>query len=292
MKQVFSCSACGAPISVNEGGYARCSYCGLEQQFFDEHTLNPIMDNAYFALEKGDFYEAAALFNRYIKEVNARDVRAYIGLLMAELHVKQKEDLVQAPKPLASYNSFNMALRFASPTVYDELRKYERLVLERLEANQAARYAYLNQQEPHDEVGWRKLNQEYRELHYRKSDALAKQCFTIANCQQIAEKLKAEEPKLRFRVWYIILLALLVFLPYFTFLEIDYTPIPTEYALIGAAVAGVISVLVLVFCVLHIVRKTKRNKTTWQTRYADAQQSYERELNQLWLMRKSEMYSA
>lgn len=67
------------------------------------HTaeIAPMLRRAYMCLGDADYDKAAEILDDVLNR-DPENVRAYVGLLMAELHVRREEDLTSAPKELTN----------------------------------------------------------------------------------------------------------------------------------------------------------------------------------------------
>lgn len=81
------------------------------------NTLS-LLKRADLYLEDGEFESATEYYNRVL-DIDPECAKAYLGLLMAELKIKEHSELTAINKPLTSLGNFKRALRFAD----DELRK-------------------------------------------------------------------------------------------------------------------------------------------------------------------------
>ena len=82
-----------------------------------------LLKRAYMFLEDGDFKEA----DRYCERVLDQDpenARAYLGKLMAELQVRNQEDLADCEQPFDDRNNYKKAVRFADEKLARELEGY------------------------------------------------------------------------------------------------------------------------------------------------------------------------
>ena len=92
--------------------------------------VNALLDRAFMALEDGEFAKADGFCEQALNK-DAKNARAYLGKLMAEVKVRKEIDLQHHDKSIRQYGNYEKALRFA-----DE--KLKNWLTEAAEAN--ARY--------------------------------------------------------------------------------------------------------------------------------------------------------
>lgn len=62
-------------------------------------------------LEDGEFAKADDFCEQILNQ-DPENAEAYLGKLMAELHVKKKDDLKDQPKPFDDRNNYQKVIRF------------------------------------------------------------------------------------------------------------------------------------------------------------------------------------
>ena len=85
--------------------------------------IAPLLKRAFMFLEDGDWNSA----NEYCDKVLDQEpecAEAYLGKLMAELHVKKQEDLQNQAKPFDNRNSYQKIIRYADDKLKDALTGY------------------------------------------------------------------------------------------------------------------------------------------------------------------------
>lgn len=260
---VFRCQSCGAPLPASEEKYITCPYCGLEQNVRNNEKDYAKLDNAFVLLKNGAYADAAGLLNAFIREVEADNALAYLGLLMAELRVPDRKDIAGAPRPLSGYTNFVNAKEFASPQLRAELEKAEQENLTRLQAETEAKWLALQSREPQSAEEWEQLAEEYDAMHYQNSSEIAAQCRKVAACKRKAEELGARVQKGVFSLGTVLLYLILAAVPYFVFHAIDNTWVPTSVAVGGAAAAAVAALLIIVGSVLKRTKNSKKQREEW-----------------------------
>ena len=94
----------------------------------------PLLDRAFICLEDGEFGKADELLEQVLN-TEPRLANAYVGKLMAELHVKNQDDLKQCAMPFDDRNNYNKAIRFADEQLSSKLKGYILHINERNETN-------------------------------------------------------------------------------------------------------------------------------------------------------------
>ncbi len=75
-------------------------------------NLTALLKRGYMSLEDGEWNKADDFFEQALNQ-NAELTEAYLGKLMAELHVKTKDLLQDYPLPFDESNNYKKAIRFA-----------------------------------------------------------------------------------------------------------------------------------------------------------------------------------
>ena len=75
-------------------------------------NIAPLLKRAFMFLEDGE-WDKADDFCEQVLNQDPENAQAYIGKLMAELHVHKQEDLANCEKPLDNNNNYQKAVRFA-----------------------------------------------------------------------------------------------------------------------------------------------------------------------------------
>ena len=86
-------------------------------------NVEPLLERAFMFLEDGDWDEA----NEYCEKVldqDPKNVRAYLGKLMAECRACRLEDLQNCRQPFDGNGNYNKILRFAEPKLIETLKGY------------------------------------------------------------------------------------------------------------------------------------------------------------------------
>lgn len=81
-----------------------------------------LLDRAFMALEDGEFTKADDFCEKALN-IDARNARAYVGKLMAELKIHKESDLQYQPQPIERSGNYAKALRFADEKLKVQLTK-------------------------------------------------------------------------------------------------------------------------------------------------------------------------
>ena len=93
-----------------------------------------LLDRAFMALEDGEWAKADDFCEKALN-IDARNARAYIGKLMAELKVRKESDLQYQSQPIEHSGNYAKALRFADEKLQATLNGYNEAIKERNEQN-------------------------------------------------------------------------------------------------------------------------------------------------------------
>ena len=91
-----------------------------------------LLKRAFMFLEDGNWEEADSYCEKVLDQ-EPENAQAYLGKLMAEVHVKHKEDLADCANPFDNRNSYQKVIRFGDKTLASELQGYVAHIRERNE---------------------------------------------------------------------------------------------------------------------------------------------------------------
>ncbi len=80
----------------------------------------PLLRRAFMFLEDGE-WQSADEYCEKVLDVEPENAEAYLGKLMAELHVKNRDDLKKQPQPFDDRNNYKKAVRFGDEKLKAEL---------------------------------------------------------------------------------------------------------------------------------------------------------------------------
>lgn len=88
-----------------------------------EETIAPLLKRAVMFLEDGDWIHADEYCEKVL-DVDPENAQAYLGKLMAELHVNKQEQLMDCTEPFDESNNYQKVMRFADETLKTTLQSY------------------------------------------------------------------------------------------------------------------------------------------------------------------------
>ncbi|MBR3179418.1 MAG: TIR domain-containing protein [Clostridia bacterium] len=146
----------------------------------------PLLKRAFMFLEDGDFARADD-FCEQVLNLDPENAEAYLGKLMAELHVKTRDTLKDQPEPFDNRNNYQKVMRFGNVNLKQELASCIAFLKDR---NENARKEELYQKAVF-------IMREQTEAGYRRAEALFS---TIADYRDASEiviecQTKAEEAR-------------------------------------------------------------------------------------------------
>ena len=95
-------------------------------------NLSALLDRAFMFLEDGD-WQSAGEYSEKVLDSDPRNATAYLGKLMAELHVRKRDDLSKA-EPFDANVNYQKILRFGDNQLLAELNDYLSCIADRKEA--------------------------------------------------------------------------------------------------------------------------------------------------------------
>ena len=93
-------------------------------------NVAPLLKRAFMFLEDGDF-DRADEFCEQVLNQDPENTQAYLGKLMAELHIKRQADLANCSEPFDNNKNYQKAVRFADSTLSSELKGYVATIKDR-----------------------------------------------------------------------------------------------------------------------------------------------------------------
>ncbi len=146
-------------------------------------NVDPLLERAFMFLEDGDWGEA----NEYCEKVldqDPKNVRAYLGKLMAECRACRMEDLQNCRQPFDGSGNYNKILRFAEPKLIETLKGYIAHINER---NENARLtgiynrAVSAMNEANSENGYKAAAEIFKTVPgFKDADSLVEKCLDNA----------------------------------------------------------------------------------------------------------------
>ena len=108
--------------------------------------MEPQMKRGWLALEDSDWKKANEYFDNALN-IDAEYAPAYMGMLCAELQVKNEEDLANHKEPLDNMPNYNKALRFADPDSRTKMIEYNQAINKRIAEEQRLEQESLRKEE-------------------------------------------------------------------------------------------------------------------------------------------------
>lgn len=92
----------------------------MAYQIYSNSNNDALLKRGYMALEDGEWDKADAFFESVLN-TNAECAEAYLGKLMAELKVPEKERLISSPNSFENSNNYKKAIRFGDDELKEKL---------------------------------------------------------------------------------------------------------------------------------------------------------------------------
>ncbi len=155
----------------------------------------PLLKRAFMYLEDGEWNSADEYCEKVLDQ-DPENAEAYLGKLMAELHVRKQDALCDQAEPFDSHNNYQKALRFADDKLKTALIGYIEHINTR---NESARLEGIYN-DANSKMASAKIENEYKEAaklfetigDYRDSATLASECYEKAEAERLERERKAE----------------------------------------------------------------------------------------------------
>ena len=162
----------------------------------EEHNTNSglsktsLLKRAFMFLEDGDFSNADSYCERAL-DIDPENAQAYLGKLMAELHVCKQEALADCVEPFDNSSNYLKVLRFGDEETINTLKNYISIINERKTANIYAR-AVNAMNNAASETAFRSAAALFQTIpDYKDAGALVKQCIEQAEVMRLDNQNKA-----------------------------------------------------------------------------------------------------
>lgn len=146
-------------------------------------AITPLLKRVFLFLEDRDWASADEYCEKVL-DMDPENGQAYLGKLMAELHVSHQEDLANCDKSFKNCNHYQKILRFADPQLKETVEGYLSQILERKEnARRKKIYQKANDREKQasKESEYREIAQMFQDISgYADADTRAQQCLAKA----------------------------------------------------------------------------------------------------------------
>jgi tetratricopeptide (TPR) repeat protein len=146
-------------------------------------NIAPLLKRVLMFLEDGNWRDADEYCEKVLDQ-DPENPQAYLGKLMAELKVRKQDDLQNCDKPFDGSNNYQKVLRFAEPTLADQMRGYISFINERNELarlNGIYNRATQAMQNADTESKYQSAATIFQTIPgFKDADTLAKQCLEQA----------------------------------------------------------------------------------------------------------------
>jgi len=143
----------------------------------------PLLERAFLFLEDGKWQDAN-IYCEKVLDIDPKNAEAYLGKLMAELHVTNRKKLADCAAPFDGRDNYTKILRFGDEALEAEMRGYITYIKERNE-NTRLTEIYGNAQctmhNAQSEEAYKKAADIFKSISgFKDADALAGQCLDKA----------------------------------------------------------------------------------------------------------------
>ena len=157
-------------------------------------SVAPLLKRAFMFLEDGDFERADDLLEEVLNQ-DPENAMAYVGKLMVDARARRINDLAVCPTPFDSNINCKKAMRFGDEALQQKLKGFNDSIRQRIASAERARVEAANLEVYNRAMGLKangvvksdiKSYLDAKALFekikgYRDSDAMAKECQTLAN---------------------------------------------------------------------------------------------------------------
>ncbi len=135
---VFKCRVCGNVMDIPENATnVLCDSCQTVQsvvQNIEVSGAQPLLERAFMFIEDGAWLRADEYLEKVLDQ-QPKNAEAYIGKLLLELRVKNKNELKDCPNPFDSSNNYQKAFRFGDEEMKNFLIETIEHIINRNETN-------------------------------------------------------------------------------------------------------------------------------------------------------------
>lgn len=142
-------------------------------------NIESLLKRVFLFLESKDWKSAKEYCERILDE-DPENAAAYLGKLMAEYHVSEKEELIHCAKTFTKSDNYQKILRFGDEELICELKKYNEAIKDRNESN-AYQNACETMNNASTEEEYKAASEQFEAIaHIKDSAALAQRCLDLA----------------------------------------------------------------------------------------------------------------
>ena len=158
-------------------------------------NTSPLLKRAFLFLEDENWQEADEYCEKVL-DIDPENAYAYLGKLMAELHIKKQEHLKSQKEPFNKSNNYQKAVRFGDIALKKELSGYIKFINERNEKNRLTEIyctASVKMGHAKSENDYNSVAQTFNSISdFKNSKVMAEKCRKRAD-ELKQERLKREE---------------------------------------------------------------------------------------------------
>ena len=146
-------------------------------------NVEPLLKRAFIFLEDGNWSEADVYCEKVL-DLDPENAQAYLGKLMAELHVRYEEELPDCKQPFDKSNNYQKAVRFGDDKLEEMLTGFIDHINERNENERIIGVydtAVSKMNLANSESGFQAAAADFRSISgFKNADVLARQCLDSA----------------------------------------------------------------------------------------------------------------
>ena len=146
-------------------------------------NIAPLLKRAFIFLEDSNWDEADAYCEKVLDN-DPENAQAYLGKLMAELHINKQEDFQDCSQPFDEYRNYKKVMRFGDDKTKRDLNRYLAIINERKElASLDSLYneALLSMKKANSGASCASAAKMFAQIPgFKNSDELREQCFEKA----------------------------------------------------------------------------------------------------------------
>ena len=143
----------------------------------------PLLERAFMFLEDGD-WDSANEYCEKVLDIDPKNAQAYLGKLMAELHVRKQDSLQDQAAPFDGYSNYQKIIRFADDSLRKALTGYIEFINNRNEHDRLEgiyNKATSQKRAAKTEEEFKAAAVTYGTITtYRDADALKQECLELA----------------------------------------------------------------------------------------------------------------
>lgn len=142
-------------------------------------NVAPLLERAFLFLEDGKWQDAD-IYCEKVLDIDPKNAEAYLGKLMAELHVRTRKQLADCADPFDDKENYGKVIRFGNEKLKAEMYRYiESIKAVRLASIYNGTVSAMN--EANSEAAFKSAAYKFRSIPgFKDADALAKQCLEKA----------------------------------------------------------------------------------------------------------------